>query len=336
MSEENVSNLFFREDNQVVKANKLIEAKGKLSLIEQKLFASLISEITPDDEDFKYYEIKISDIAEFMDRKSKSIYDDLKVASSNLRKKEIVIQEKNSNGKSEFLITGLLSSARYQEGEGKIKFRIDPDLKPYLLAINGENTPFTKYQLVNILKLSSSYSIRIYELLKQYLKIRKRTFEINELRSFLGIEDKYNRFEAFERRVLKVAVKEINEYTDINIDYKKNRNGRRVTHIEFSIQPSTVDKQTEILERLYDDKEYKQLVENMNLSDKKISRKQIFELYEIACKKTDYLDVNVYNYVKFNVAYVEKKKPINYFAYLKKALEGDFGNAIVLLKLVSN
>ena len=325
------------KNNQIVKANKLIEAKGRLSLLEQKLFASLVSEITPEDKDFKTYHLDIKELAEFIESDSNTIYEDLKKVAKNLTNKQIFIEEYNENGVESFFATNLISSARHSKGDSYIKIAIDPNLKPYLLAINGEETPFTKYMLKNILKLSSSYSIRLYELLKQYLNIRSRKFKMDELREFLSIEDKYKRFTNFENRILKVAKKEINEHTDIDIDYKKIKKGRSITHIEFSIQPNTVDEKAEVLERLYDKDDYDQLVSNMNLTDKKLNRKQIFELYEIACNKTDHINnLNVYDYVKINADYTNKQNPTNYFAYLKKALQDDFSGAISILKLLGN
>lgn len=321
------------ENNQIVKANKLIEAKGRLSLLEQKLFASLVSEITPEDKDFKTYYLEISHLAEFTGTNSNDIYDDLKQASRNLRKKEILIEKKNDDGTKSFLVTGLFSSAEHKNRSGILEIQFDPKLKPYLLAINGKKTPFTKYMLKNILKLSSSYSIRIYELLKQYLKRRKRKFEISELRAFLDVEDKYDRFYDFEKYVLKVAKKEINKHTDIDIKYKKIKRGRRITHIEFSIQPCVIDEELEVLEKLYNEDEYQLLLKNMNLKEKKFNRKQVFKLYEIACNKTDHLEnVNVYDYVKMNNEYVKRMDPDNYYAYLKKALENDYEKALEVLR----
>ncbi|MDA3780050.1 MAG: replication initiation protein [Bacteroidales bacterium] len=321
------------ENNQIVKANKLIEAKGRLSLLEQKLFASLVSEITPEDRDFKTYYLEIKHLAEFTGTKSKDIYEDLKQASRHLIKNEILIEKENDDGTKSFLVTGLFSSAQHKDGSGILEIQFDPNLKPYLLAINGKNTPFTKYMLKNILKLSSAYSIRIYELLKQYLKAHRRKFEMTELRAFLGVEDKYKRFEAFERRILKVAKEEINEHTDIDIDYEKIKHGRRITHIEFSIRSTVVDEEIKVLDRLYSDEEYQIIVDKMNLNDKKLNRKQVFKLYEIACSKTDHLEnVDVYDYVKMNNEYVKRKSPDNYYAYLRKALENDYEKALDVLR----
>ncbi len=46
------------------KSNALIEASHKLSISEQRLLILLASTITPDDEDFKEYELTISKYAE--------------------------------------------------------------------------------------------------------------------------------------------------------------------------------------------------------------------------------------------------------------------------------
>lgn len=89
------------------------------------------------------------------------------------------------------------------------------------------------------------------------------------------------------------------------------------------------------MERLYDDESYKNIVKGVGLTDKKLNRKQVFKLYEIACGKTDHLDaVNVYKYAQINSDYVNEQKP-NYFAYLKKALENDYGRAISIFKLLA-
>lgn len=72
------------------------------------------------------------------------------------------------------------------------------------------------------MKLNSSYAVRIYELLKQYQNIDKRVMSLEDLRDYLGINiEEYKRFTNFEIRILKVAKKEINESTDIIIDYEK-------------------------------------------------------------------------------------------------------------------
>jgi len=320
------------QENLVVKHNKLIEAKGQMefTLLEQKLLLALVSEISAEDEDLNVYDINIKEFLGFSGHQSIGGKEYKQVHDIAERLMEKVVRIKKDDGGT--LSVSFLSSAETTENNSFVQLSFDEKLKPYLIDLKEQ---FTQYQLNNILKLNSGYSIRIYELLKQYEKIRKRKFEVDALKDFLGLIGKYKRFTNFETYVLKVAKKEINEYTDIDINYEKIKRGRRITHIEFSIQPSVVDEEMKVLETLYDDEEYKSIVKNMNLSDKKLNRKQIFKLYEIACSKTDHLDnVNVYDYVKLNVDYTNKQNPSNYFAYLKKALQDDFSGAISILKLL--
>ncbi|WP_081826623.1 RepB family plasmid replication initiator protein [Persephonella sp. KM09-Lau-8] len=65
----------------------------------------------------------------------------------------------------------------------------------------------------------------------------------------LGVEPgEYPRFEAFERRVLKKAVEEINEKTDLKVSYSKKRTGRKVTHIEFMIEKKEINRYAQLVQ----------------------------------------------------------------------------------------
>ncbi len=329
MKEENRTKM--KKENWVVKANKLIEAKGRLGIIEQKLFASLVSEIKPEDKDFKPYKLEVKEIAKLMNLSSKAVYDQIKTAARNLRKKEIMIENVDEKGKRSFLVTGLLSSARYKEGEGYLEVYIDPNLKPYLLNIVGEKTPFTKHMIENILKLDSSYSARIYELLKQYEKVRKREFEIDEIREMLGIaENEYKRFYDFERYVLKVAKTEINEKTDIWIDYEKIKRGRRVAKIVFEIEPKlSGEKEIKPID-YYTDEEIQDIRNKCGLNNSYFNKEQVLDLYMIAAnvlKNLDNPNKNPYEYIRFYYNELSNKENIkNKFDYLKNLLENDYCN----------
>jgi plasmid replication initiation protein len=50
----------------VVQSNKLIEARYRLSVEEQKIVKILISQIRKDDKDFQDYEFRIKDLAELL------------------------------------------------------------------------------------------------------------------------------------------------------------------------------------------------------------------------------------------------------------------------------
>ena len=203
--------------------NKLVEAKYKLTLEEQKLILLTIAQIDTDDEDFKTYQIKLKDLEEKTGHLKK--YNRLKKIMENIMKKPIWIKKN--------LIVNWFSSIEYIEGEGVLEVQFDNKLKPFLLNLQKE---FTKYSLNFLLNLQSIYAVRLYQLLKQYQTIGKRRFEVDKLREILQVPKSYYNFADFERFVLKQAQKEINKKTDINISWEVTKKVRRkIVEIEFSV-----------------------------------------------------------------------------------------------------
>jgi len=127
---------------------------------------------------------------------------------------------------------------KYKYHKGYVEFRIDPNLKPYLLQFKER---FTRYKLKHVIRLSHSYSIRFYELLKQYESIGWRYFELNELMRILGIEpDAYKLYAHFKARVLNPVKEEFDtKYSkgelDFTFDFEEKKESRKVVGIRFDI-----------------------------------------------------------------------------------------------------
>lgn len=215
--------------NLVTKSNRLIEANYKLGVVEQKIILCLASNIQPSDSDFKTYTLPIKEFTKLLGLKGSPKYSDLRQTTRELMQKvfEIKIDKK-------VIQVAWLSYVAYNETEGSIDIRFDPFLRPYLLELKRE---FTSYKLENVVKLKSSYAIRIYELLKQYEKIQVRTFSIAELRKMLGVEDIYPAYGNFKQRVLIPAQKELKKQTDISFEIEEIKTGRKVNKVKFIIQP---------------------------------------------------------------------------------------------------
>ena len=207
----------------VIKDNKLIEAHYKLSKLEQHIVLSMVSKIKKDDVEFKRYRMSIK---EFFGVEYGSKYDRMKEATERLMQKIIKIKKEKS-----FLQVAWLSSAEYFEGEGIVELEFSPKLKPYLLQLKEK---FTAYELANVIEFKSTYSIRIYELLKQYEKIKSRNIELEELQQMVGTE--YKTFYDFKRKVIEIAKKELKEKADIYFTYNPIKFGRKVQSIEFHIK----------------------------------------------------------------------------------------------------
>ena len=86
-------------------------------------------------------------------------------------------------------------------------------------------------------KLKSAHSLVLYEQCVRYAtnKNGTRWFTIQDLRDIFGIRDKYKQYKDFSKWVLKTAINEINEYTDIKINADFRREGRAVVAVKFDV-----------------------------------------------------------------------------------------------------
>lgn len=225
--------------NQLVtKSNILIEANYKLGVIEQKIILCLASNIHPEDSDFKSYTLPIKEFNRLLGLNGTPKYTELRQITKELMQKvfEVRIDKK-------VIQVAWLSYVAYNESEGTIDVRFDPFLRPYLLELKKE---FTSYKLENVVKLKSSYAIRIYELLKQYERFQERTFFLSDLRKMLGAEDIYLAYGNFKQRVLLPAQKELMKKTDISFEMEAEKKGRKVEKIKFLIKSANQPKIEEL------------------------------------------------------------------------------------------
>lgn len=292
----------------IVKHNDFIEAKYNLTLTELKIIAKLSSMIQKDDDDFKSYKFTAKELLD--DLKLNNNYDDLRDSIKKLLTRLIIIKTEKS-----VLATTFLSSAEYFKDDSTVELSFDKKLKPYLLQLKDN---FTMYQFENVVALSSFYAIRIYELCKQYEKIKERKIDVIQLKEILEIKDKYKKYNDFKKYVLEIAEREINEKTDIHISFEEIKTSRKVTSIKFLIEKKEKQvKQIETSETK--EKKYSEEVESLFCMIKKIE--QVESLKEIIKKALKSYD---YEYIKSNILYSNKNAKTNYNAYLQQAIENDY------------
>lgn len=219
----------------VVKSNAMIEASYRLSAQEQRILLAAISQIKKGEKvtDQTMYTISVHDIAEIAGISPRALYSELENAALRLKRREIRIPcEPNSKRKKpEILITCWLQSIRYTPNTGTVQVRFSHDILPYISKLTEQ---FTIYKLKDIAKLSSSYAIRLYELLIQWNGVGQRVIEIEWLKNIFLIEDKYPRIKDFKTRVLEPAIEQINNSTNMWVKWDQKKTGRKVTHLCFT------------------------------------------------------------------------------------------------------
>jgi len=229
----------------VYKSNAVIQAGYQLGLNEQRVVLACIGLVDPKKELLATdrFELSAKDFVTLFGVSEKNAYKALIEVTQTLFKRYIVIEnpfpdEPNINK----LQTHWISSIYYMETEGKIALRFAPDLIPYLSQLQG---CFTRYELKHIGNMTSTYGIRMYELLMQGKTTGKREVEIEWLKKQFELDASYERMDNLKRRVIDPAVKDINTHSNYQVSWTQRKTGRNVTHLIFNFaekQPLTPEK----------------------------------------------------------------------------------------------
>lgn len=218
----------------IIKSNVLIEARYRLNLQETHVIYWLLTQIRPDDEDFKPHKMEIMEFAKMIGVEANNQYSKLRSVTKSLMRR---VMEIRSPEEDKTIQVAWLSSAEYHHKKGYVSLEFSPKLKPYLLQLKSH---FTKIGFSDFLELRSVYSVRIFELLLQYESVGKRKINIHDLRSYCGIEKKeYSLYADLKRYVIDRAKMEINAKTEYEIDYTEAKECRKVIAIEWTIKKKT-------------------------------------------------------------------------------------------------
>jgi plasmid replication initiation protein len=220
---------FFMSLVKVTKSNYLVEASYNLSLQEQRLILACLSRVDPRSEIPKKVTISVSDYADMMQMDTKNAHRELRKAADKLYDRSIVVSDPEKTQEFRWI----QSKAFYHKGEGKASFTWSDDVLVYISQLGR---CFTSYQLTNVARFNSSYAIRLYELLMQFISTRDRKINLDDFKSLFNLSDKYPLFRDLNKWVIKPAVKEINKFSNLDVFYTTVKKGRCVVALQFDFQ----------------------------------------------------------------------------------------------------
>ncbi|HBC2031552.1 TPA: RepB family plasmid replication initiator protein [Clostridium perfringens] len=218
----------------VSKSNKLINGRYNLGVNEQKVIITMTSLIDINDKNFNKVTFTMKELSNILSVSVDNLYRDVRKIMTNLRKKDIFIDERDENGVGRIIETSFVTTAIYDNKHGLLTLEFSEVLKPYLLELKGL---FTSYRLDNALNLSSKYSIRIYEKLKCNEFRKNFIWSIDELKNDLMLEQKsYNLYSNIKQKIILIAINDINKNTDIRVSFEEVKSGKKVVAIKFIIK----------------------------------------------------------------------------------------------------
>lgn len=233
--------------NLVVKDNSLINASYNLDLIEQRLILLAIIQarrskipVTKQDK----VVINVSEYAtEFGVTQTGSLYRNLKSACDVLFERQFSYKEILENGEVKFSKSRWVSKVSYIPESGSIELFFTDDVLQLITMLEEH---FTSYELEKVADLNSKYSVRLYEILIAWRSTGKTPIiEVEDIRYRLGVlETEYKVLADFKKRVLDLAVNEINEKTDIQVSYEQHKQGRKIIGFSFELKTKKSTKET--------------------------------------------------------------------------------------------
>ena len=243
-------------DKNVKIANEFITAKYKLTLLEFKAFLAITTAYDQrNTKDFyNILKFEFQDLANSIGLNRETGYTKkLEKILTQLSDAKMRIQKRfDENEEKEQWIVGHFLSSIEAMGDGTIELIFDPKLIKYFTGLTER---YTYLEIQTLLSFSSIYSIRIFNLLKQY-KQKKKTYNVEKLKEMLLITDKYKNFSDFKRYVIEPAIKDINEHSTMKVSYETDgAKGKKVTEITFIcvdniLLPNADDKVKKALEEL--------------------------------------------------------------------------------------
>lgn len=228
---------------KIVKSNRLVEASYHLTLVEQQIILyamCLVREnqrgLFPDDA----ITIRARHFSELFGGDLGSVYGQLKEGLNKLYNRSLTLDDYWDDKLKCWCHNNevrWISAKSYLDGAGAIRLIFSPEIIKQITKLDAN---FTSYKMSQVSKISSASSIRLYELLIQHKNLKRRYFEVSELKHILYLKDKYPDIGDFRKRVIDVACEHINSHSDMTVSYHAVKNGKSIKGFEFEMTSSPI------------------------------------------------------------------------------------------------
>jgi plasmid replication initiation protein len=220
-------------------------ARYGLTLQEHRIIYYAILAGQQDGKPFEPVTLSVRAFRELFEVKSENYYSELRKLSKNLIGKSVEVIYKDHDGQH-LLQAAWLKGINYNTKEGSVTITPNEMLKPFF-----EGKPFSTSEYYFLIRFTSQYAERLYELLKSLAHKTVIDFDVTDLATRLAAPPSCrNRFNNFLARVLEPAIKDINEFTDLDIQLREKRGQyNKVNTVYFSVTKKKVPKLADRVER---------------------------------------------------------------------------------------
>jgi plasmid replication initiation protein len=208
-----------------------IHVDARLSLIERKLYNVLLFNSFDELLTREKHEISWTLLSELMGFDSNNI-EPLREAFKALKRASV---EWNILDDGDYRIGEASFISGFEFYRGKVSYSFDAHIREKLY----NPRVFARINLSVQRNITRSYTLALYENCLRYLNVGSTGFiEVDTWRRLFGVygDNVYKEFKHFNNKIVKPAISEINQVTNIIIDAELQKDGRNVTAIRFSVK----------------------------------------------------------------------------------------------------
>ena len=209
----------------------VMKTKQDLRFQALRLIHYIIYRVICDDQDLQTFQGSVTELAEEFQIPRSNLYRDIDSLSDQLHSTSMITGHKDP--RKSWKIVTWMSKSGYDGNYSIVDY------------VKGIKQMFDEEFHLTILKFSSIYAIRIFEIVSADRFFQwgvNPEYEIDDLRYWLDCEKKYKKTNDFYKYVIETAVRDINSYSSTKMTAVTIKIGRKISRIRFELSS---DKQPE-------------------------------------------------------------------------------------------
>lgn len=221
---------------KIIESNDIVrKAKYSLTATEQKALAFIISKIRKEDKELKTCVFSVRDFCRVCGIDPNQTKNRQRIKKSLVRLGTAGFWLEAGANKECYRTWADANTIAVDWKKDIAEIKLSNWLSEHLIGLKKN---YTESVLISILPMQSEYSIRLFRLCRSYLYQDTFTIGLAELKNLLTdgeVEKFYPRFPDFRRKVLEIAEREINAFSEIAITWEPILKGNKVDAIRFSV-----------------------------------------------------------------------------------------------------
>ncbi|MGL5714638.1 MAG: replication initiation protein [Paraclostridium sp.] len=217
----------------LMQSRQLVHTSYEVSATQNRIFYYCLLTAQKEKNGELSCEVKLDDLKKLIPNKNQRTLANIKKTIQILKQTSLEF-EKNEDGDIIECDYNLIYGSEYNVNKETFKIKLADRLYRHLI----DYTVYAPLALEILTKFKSFYSQRLYELLRLWSRTDKvivKSFKVDQLRFILGVIDKYPEYKNFKQRALNQAIKEINQFGNMEVKIEEVKNGRKVEEIKFTI-----------------------------------------------------------------------------------------------------